>query len=207
MNEQRTMEQKNFSTTIREVVNNVSLHTTTHDHYDVVPQEDSNGNPLDDMVLVVTNRTYRNDLEEIALALSSADYIVKYMGTNFLMVRKNPTPTPETITGNLDYTPISFEEAKKRLTKYENQVEVVYPDDSEINCATIVAKQSYMRPVLAEIALMLSCGGMYVRYHEGCNFIEFEECLEYEQSQPIIIRTNIRAGAAAMLPVEKMAMG
>ncbi len=202
MNEQRTMELKNFSTTIREILNKVSLHATTHDHYDVVPQESS-----DDMVLVITNRTYRNDLEEIALALSSADYIVKYMGTNFLVVRKNPTPTSETITGNLDFTPISFEEAKKRLTKYENQVEVVYPDDSEINCATIVAKQSYMRPVLAEIALMLSCGGMYVRYHEGCNFIEFEECLEYEQSQPIIIRTNIRAGAAAMLPVEKMAMG
>lgn len=202
MNEQRTMEKKDFSTEIREVVNNVSLHATTHDHYDVVPQEES-----DDMVLVVTNRTYRQDIEEIALALSSADYIVEYMGTNFLAVRKNPYPTPDCITSRLNFTPISFEEAMKRLEMYKDNVEVIYPVDSEVNCATIVAKQSWARPILAEIALMLCCGGMYVSFHEGCNFIEFEECLEYEESQPIIIHTNLHPVASKVLNVEKMAMG
>lgn len=196
------MEQNKYSTEIREVVNSVSLHSTTHDHYDVVPQEDS-----DDIVLVITNRTYHQDIEEIAHALSCEDHIVDYMGTNFLKVRKNPYPTPDAFTPQLDFTPISFEEAMRRLEQYKDHVEVVLPENCEVNAATIICKQSKDKPILSEIALMLSCGGMYVSFHKGCNFLEFEECLEYEESQPIIIHTNINAGVAAMLPVEKMAMG
>ena len=161
------------------------------------------------MVLVVTNRTYLLDLEEIALALSSADYIVSFLrGTNFLTVRKNYHPTPAAIPAKLVCTPISFVEALEKLKVYEDSVEVITPEDAEVNCATIVAKQSWMRPVLSEIAMMLSSGGMFVNYHEGCNFIEFEECLEYEESQPIIrIKTNFHPNKAAVLAVDKVAMG
>lgn len=202
------MEQKivkeTFSNEIREIVNNVSLHATTHGNYEVISQESSN-----DMVLIVTNRTYLLDMEEIALALSSADHIVRYLkGTNFLSVEKNPYPTPEAIPDKLACTPISFAEAIKKLQGYKDQVEVVLPEDAEVNCATIVAKQSWMRPVLSEIAMMLSTGGMFVNYHEGCNFIEFEECIEYEVTMPIIrIKTNFHPNEAAVLAVDKVAMG
>lgn len=200
---EQTKAKKNFSNQVREIVNNISLHATTHEHYDVIPQENS-----DDMVLVVTNRTYLLDFEEIALALSSADFIVRYMkGTNFLMVEKNNNPTPAALPGMISCIPISFAEALDKLKEYSDAIEVVHPDETEVNCATVIAKQG-SRNVLSEIAYLLSSGGMYVSFVEGCNFLEFEECLEYEVSPPIIrIKNNFRPNVDAVLSVDKVAMG
>ena len=168
------MEQKNFSTKVREIVDTVSLRP---ENYGVILQSSN------ERVFVVTNRTDLEDMEKIAEALSNMDYVTEYKkGTNFLTVSENPFPTQmEALpTGKIHRIPITFEEALEKLEKYSTYVAVVRPDET-INAATIVAKDSDMRPVLSEIAMMLSSGGIFVNYVSGCNFLEFNEVnTEYE---------------------------
>ena len=187
-----------FSSEVRELVTNISRHATSH--YEVLPQECT-----DDVVLVVANHAQLLDMEEIALALSSADHIVRYMrGNNFLYVEKNPYHTPEVIHDKIVCIPISFVEAMEKLKDYEDKVEVL-PDGAGANHATVVAKQRHMRSVLSDIAMMLSSGGLFVSYRDGCNFIEFKENNEHEEQHIIKIQKSIHPNEAAVLSSDKVA--
>lgn len=176
------MEMKDFSTIVRETVDTVSLRP---ENYGVLLQNPSNE------VLVVTNNTDVKDMEKIAEALSSKDYITTYTkGTNYLTVSENPFPTEmEALpTGKITRIPITFEEALEKLEEYSEYVEVVRPDES-INAATLVAKVSDARPVLTEIAMQLSSGGIFVNYVNGCNFLEITEAPKAYEVKIVAIET------------------
>lgn len=172
------MEQKDFSTKVREIVSNVSLRPKS---YGVIPQSTT-----DESVLVVTNSTCLDDMEEVAKMLCCEDFLVKYMsGNNFLVVEPNPFPTSEFVPGKISRIPISFEEALEKLKSYSKYVAVC--SSKTANSATIVAKQSEIRAIFSEISLMLSASGLYVNYVEGCNFLEIEDTYKGLNIEPVAV--------------------
>ena len=179
---------KELSNAIREIVANVSLRLTTQENYAVIPQESGS-------VMVITNTIQIEDMEDIAKALCEADYIVRYMGTNFFLVEENPCPTPEMIvSGKITRIPITFSDALKMLDDYSDCVAVVHEHakDGHPEKGTIISTMNGSRDILSDIAMALSAGGLYVNYVSGCNFLEFQESPEYAKTKIVDLTGNVK---------------
>ena len=159
------MEQKTFSTRIREIIANVSLRNTTPENYGVLTHETKS------FARVISTRTDTMDLRQIASALRQEEFCVLSSGTNYLTIGvKNHTKNHEISTNSK----LSFEEALSYVKKFTGGTLKVIPHNYRAGATIITSKVSKYNTYLFEVLIhTLRNGGMTVNYLDGCNFIEF----------------------------------
>jgi len=160
------MEQKNFSSLVREIITTgVSLRNTTPENYGVLDEAEH-------IVRVVSTRTCKEDLKLIANALRKANFCVLYPGTNYLTVAMKRHHNRKEISKN---PLLTFEEAMEFVKKFSSAFKVV-PHDNKAGATLISCRNSKYQEYLFDVLIRtLSDGGMNVATYEGSNFIEFSE--------------------------------